>query len=134
MAQKKLTDAFPEAQVLAMANEEGNPMRVAELMEFARNERHIPRGESRVWIERAIDKALAAKMEFVSTFNCLYQFLCRYVKVMCPYCNEDMAVVNGGAGGNSHHTTYRCGGCKAEVCLGMPSNGFGVTPPPDPKT
>ena len=95
-----------------------NPLEVAIDYEFAI---HV-KGDYR---ERAIDRCIYARIDFVSEQNSLSNLAKRCVKVVCPICGVSGQLVTSSASSNSHTLHFNCS-CGVEVCLNMPSDGIGI--------
>jgi hypothetical protein len=68
--------------------------------------------------ESAINRIIGLKLPLYNNCNLTYNIAKRFVKVVCPYCEVEMNVVNGGGNGSTSNVEYRCGcGANANITL-----------------
>ena len=102
--------------------DEVNPLRVALNHEFDSKD------SGSDYRERAIDRVVAAKLEFSSETNTFYSLSKRYVKVVCPYCENIISGHGGGGNFLTETVDFPCK-CGARVSLTMLSRGISIHPP-----
>lgn len=77
--------------------------------------------------EKTIEFLVREKIGFQTSFNIIFEFVRRYVRVVCPTClKEDLKSGNGGGNSDSVSITFVCPRCKTEVYLSISHNGIGV--------
>lgn len=103
-----------------------NPLRLAEQAEFDRVRPFF--NDKRNHRQRALDRVIKDRLPFCSTANSTHEVLTRLVNVVCPYCQQNMTLVNGGGNFVMHTGSYQCD-CGAEVSITLPTEGLSVTPP-----
>ncbi len=84
--------------------------------------RPTPKGKS--YRELAIDRIVKSKLPLYNNCNIAWELLSRYVKLVCPYCNTEMKLVNGGGCGSTSSGEWRCQTetCKATASLTLDNN------------
>jgi len=87
-----------------------NPMQIIESMLF---------DDSTVkdYRDEAIDFAVNERLPLTNTENNTFEFVKRYIRVICPCCSTDMTT--NSAGGNVESTTvsYNCAKCSTKFTL-----------------
>lgn len=78
--------------------------------------------------KQALDFVAKNKLPFQSECNSHYELFKRWVKIVCPYCNGETEVTDGGGSANYNSVNYRCKGCKAEISIGGPPNMISFEP------
>ena len=78
--------------------------------------------------ERALKFVTQRKLPFSSTSNSVFNVCKAYIKIACPYCGGETAVIQGGGNSEIMTVTYRCDSCKAEMGVSLPENGFFARP------
>lgn len=71
---------------------------------------------------RAINRLISNRLSFWNNCNLTYDILKRYVRIVCPYCEGDMKLVNGGGCNSTSSGSYICE-CGAKADLTLDNNG-----------
>lgn len=105
-----------------------NPLTVLSDIEF----RRVSRGQVVPgYRERAIRRAIKARVEFWSDENMRFELARKVVRAACPYCKGAMepgsAAGDGGQFGMSFHCPKKR--CGAEVNIQMTTDGIRISPP-----
>lgn len=100
-----------------------NPLVVVNRMFFNK-----PYTLGRDYREQALDYVAKNKLPFQSECNTHYNLFKRWVKVICPYCEGETEVTDGGGSANYNSVNYRCKGCRAEISIGGPPNMISFEP------
>jgi len=93
-----------------------NPLEIMENYYF--NQR-----DDRNYEEKAVNRCIDEKVNFVSTANNIYKMAYRFITVKCPICGSDIEGKSGGGTANNHHINFRCE-CKFEAILTLPEDGI----------
>jgi DNA-directed RNA polymerase subunit RPC12/RpoP len=78
--------------------------------------------------ERTIDRLVRERIGFHSDCNTLFNFMKRFVRIVCPYCKKTMEPHAASGNGETTTTGYVCPKCGATASISLPSTGIYFAP------
>lgn len=106
-----------------------NPLRVAEKIEFTKA-MHWTSKKPLDYRQRAIEHCARNTLPMTSTPDCLYDLCKMVLRMVCPYCESPLEIVNGSRGGGNWSIHLACKSCRAKGFLRLPCDGLTFVPGP----
>lgn len=106
-----------------------DPLRVAEHVEVQRA-MHWASKSPLDYRQRAIEHCVKNTLPMTSTPDCLYDLCKMVLRMVCPYCESTLEVVNGSWGGGNWSIHLACQSCRATGFLRLPCDGLSFVPGP----